>query len=127
MGIKIDVDDVVEPYVMQAGSEVTLRITQVRKGINKSGGDYFMPVFEVVDEVGAKEFSFYLGIPNESMTPKQQNAAKYNYLQFCNCFELDPAQEWEPEEDWVGATGQAIVGVTESDDYGEQNVIKKFL
>ena len=124
--IKIDVDDVVEPYAMDADSEVELRIVDVREGTNKNGGPYLMPRFEVVGEVAAKEFSYYIGLPTDDMTPKARNAAAYKYKAFCEAFGLDASEEQNPE-DWIGLEGVAILGLEESAEYGEQNYIKRFV
>lgn len=124
--IKVKVDDVVEPYTMPADSECELTITDVREGTNKSGMPYLMPRFEVDGEVAAKEFSYYLGIPDSDMTPKQYNAAAFKYKNFCEAIGVDPAAEQDPE-DWVGLNCVAILGVEESEEYGEQNFVRRFV
>ncbi len=124
--IKIDVDNVQEPYVMPADSECELRIIDVREGTNKNGQPYIMPRLEVVGEVAAKEFSYYLGIPTSDMTDKQRNAAAFKYVNFCAAFEIDAAAENNPE-DFIGLEGVAILGMEESPEYGEQNFVRRFI
>ncbi len=126
MGVKVDCSDVVDPYVMDADAEVELRIIDVSQANDKNGNPYIMPRFEVVGEIAAKEFSYYLGLTTEAMTPKQKNASASKYRAFCTAFEIDHSEEQEPE-DWIGLEGVAIVGVSESDQYGEQNYVKRFV
>ncbi len=126
MGIKIDVTDVVDPYAMDADSECELRIIDVRQDNNKNGDPYLMPRFEVVGEVAAKEFSYYMGIPTDSMNAKQVNAAASKYRKFCLAFGIDAADEQDPE-DWIGLEGVAILGLEETPEYGEQNYIKRYV
>ena len=124
--IKVSTENVLEPYAMPADSECELRIIDVKEDKNVNGLPYIMPRFEVNDEIAAKEFGYYIGIPHDSMTEKQANAAAYKYINFCVAFGIDPAVENEPE-DFIGLEGVAILGMEESSEYGEQNFIKRFV
>jgi hypothetical protein len=118
-------DDVVEPRTVDPDREYKLRITDVRSGTDKNGNPYYMPRFEILDEVGAKSFTYFLGLPNDSMDAKRLNSVKYKIKTFLDAFGLP--YDGDPENDWAGAEGWAILGVEENDQYGPQNVIKKFV
>jgi hypothetical protein len=119
----LDLSDVVEPRVVEADMEYELRITDVREGTNKNGGPYIMPRFEIVGEIGAKDVSHYIGLPDSTMDAKKLNNTKYRIKQFLEAFDLDPQTD---TSDWVGAQGWAVLGVQDNEQYGEQNFIKRF-
>jgi len=117
-------DDVIEPTIAPADAEYKLRILEVREGTNKSGGPYLMPRFEICDVVGAKDFSYYIGLPDASMDAKRLNNTKYKLKNFMDAFKLEYASD---PTDWVGSEGWAILGVENNEQYGDQNYVKKFV
>lgn len=121
--LDMNFDDVVEPTVAPADAEYELRILDVKEGNDKNGNPYLMPRFEVIDVVGAKDFSYFLGLPNDSMDAKRLNACKWRLKTFMDAFKIEYSSD---PQDWVGQTGWAILGVEETDQYGEQNYIKRF-
>jgi len=120
--LDLDVGDAQEPITVAADTEAKLRIVSGKLSQNK---DYLVPRFEIVDEPLAKEFTHPIQLPHGEMSDKELNRAKWNMKVFLDTFEL-PSQ-FSPEDDLPGAEGWAILGLQESDDYGEQNTIKKFL
>lgn len=122
--LDMNFDDVVEPTVAPADSEYKLRIVDVKEGTNKNGDAYLMPRFEILEVVGAKDFTKYLGLPSSSMDAKKMNNAKYALKVFLDAFKLEYASD---PADWVGAEGWAILGVENNEQYGDQNFIKKFV
>lgn len=123
--LDLNLDDVVELAAVEPDREYKLRIIDVREGTDKNGNGYFMPRFEVVDEVGAKDFTYFLGLPNDSMDPKRVNNAKRKIKNFLDAFSLP--YDSNPVNDWPGAEGWAILGLEETDQWGAQNFIKKFV
>lgn len=126
MIIEENFDNVVEPYVMPENSEVTLRIVDVKEGTDKNGNPYIMPRFEVEGEVGCKEFTKFLGLPNSEMDAKKKNNALYALKQFFQAFGVDPAGGVDVES-LIGLTGYAILGVSDDPQYGEQNYVRRFV
>jgi hypothetical protein len=124
MKINCNVDDAQEPIVVDAGTEVTLRITAVAEGTNKNGNTYIMPRFEVENEPYCKDFSKYMELPHDEMTEKQRNKALWALKELCQCFDISLDDD---TEDWQGATGDAILGVSSDQEYGEQNFVKTFI
>ncbi len=120
----INFDNVVEPRAVDADKEYKIRIIEARQGTDKNGNPYILPRFEILDEVGAKDFTYFLGLPNDSMDAKRLNAVKYKIKNFLDAFGLDVSSD---PEDWAGSEGWAILGLEESEQYGEQNFIKRFV
>ena len=125
--LDVDVGDAVEPKVMPAGEECKLRI--VGASITTSDkGTFLIPRLEVTGEPYAKEFTHVLTIPEDDMDEKRTNQCKYRLDEFYRTFEFSPpAGGYEPEDALPGCEGWAILGIRESDEYGEQNTIRKFL
>lgn len=122
--LDMNFDDVVEPKVVPAGEEYKLRIVDMREDTNKNGGPYIMPTFEVCDEIAAKTFTKYMGLPDENTNAKTANNMKYRLQLFVECFQLDIKED---TKDWVGEEGWAILGIEEDEEYGNKNYVKKFI
>lgn len=120
--LDMDFTDVVEPHAVPADTEYQLRIIEVKEGKDRNGHEYLMPRFEVLDEVGSKDFTYFLGLPHDEMDAKRLNSCKHKIKKFMEAFEIENMDT----ESWIGATAWAILGVEETDQYGEQNFIKKF-
>lgn len=116
-----------EPYALSDGSEVRVRILEVRKDNDKNNFEYLLPRFEILDEPYSKDFTHFLHIPTSKMDTKQLNRVRYNMRQFCDCFEIDLSRPSDPTEDWVAHEGWVILGYKKDDQYGEQNFIKKMI
>jgi len=129
MGLmEVDVNDAVEPIVIEAGQEVRVRVTSVRTGDDKNGKPYVMPVFEVPDEPNAKDFSDFMYSPDKGkLSAKELAKAKWKMKTFFDATGFDNSRPFDPEDDWIGLEGWVIVGVSKSEEYGEQNTIRKYL
>ena len=135
MGFLEDVNfsDVVEPTTVSAGEEYRIRIIDIKTDdngelpVNKNGNRYLMPLFEIPEEVGAMNFSHYLGMPSADMDAKSSNEAKYRVQQFLKCFGFDPDSPPDDPEELVGAEGYAILGLKNDPQYGDQNTIRRFI
>lgn len=123
------INDAPEPKVLPAGSEVKARIVSVRSGISdKNDCKWYMPVFDVPDDPMVIEFSdFMWELDSEKLTAKDFQRALYKFKQFASCFGLDYARPFSWEDDLVGLEGWLIAGVRKSDEYGEQNTVKKYI
>lgn len=127
-GLIDEIDNAPEPTVAKAGTEQKLRIVSVRTGTDKNGCDYFMPVYEIPDMPMAKEFSHFMYVPDKkNLSEKQYMRALYAVKVFTKCFDVDISRPIDYEDDLPGHTGWAIVGVRDSDEYGEQNTIRKYI
>jgi hypothetical protein len=123
--------DAQEPTVLPKGTEVKVRIIQVRQGTSaKSGNDYLMPLYEVLGDgmEMVKEVSDFLWVlDKEALSAKDYARALDQFKKFAKCFGIDISLPFDPEEDLVGLEGWVIVGLRKSDDYGEQNTVSKYI
>jgi len=127
-GLIDEINDAPEPTVAKAGTEQKLRIVSVRTGTDKNGCDYFMPVYEIPDMPMVKEFSHFMYVPDKkNLSEKQYMRALYAVKVFTKCFDIDISRPIDYEDDLPSHTGWAIVGVRDSDEYGEQNTIRKYI
>ena len=106
--LDIDVDSAIEPRSVPADVEYELRIIEVKHGVDKNGNPYIMPRFEVINEVGAKDFTKFFGIPGQNDDPKKTNQKLWSLKAFCQAFSIDPKTD---VTEWVGHSGWAILGV----------------
>lgn len=122
--LDIDVSSAIEPRAVPADVEYELRIIEVKHGVDKNGNPYIMPRFEVINEVGAKDFTKFYGLPTNSDDAKKKNSKAWAIKALCTAFKLNANSDTDT---WAGATGWAILGVEENEQYGPQNYIKKFV
>ena len=124
-----EIQNAPEPTIAENGSEHKIKIISCRGG--EAGANdcaYISPVFEVPNEPLVKEFSTFLWIPDEDkLSPKQYARALNDFNVFSKCFGLDLSKPFDYEDDLPGLTGWAILGTKKSDEYGEQNTIRKFI
>lgn len=123
------IDKAPEAEILAAGTEAELRIISMKKDEDKNGDEYILPVFDVPDEPNVLEFSDFMGLP--SMAMKANDEKKYlkclRKLQaFGLAFDIDWSEEFAIEE-LVGKRGYAILGIRKSDEYGNQNSIRKYV
>lgn len=118
-----------EPVVLPAGTEVQFRIIKVNSGVSdKNDCKWYSVSFDVPDEPLAKEFNgFFWDLDKAKLDQKQYAKALRDFRDFATCIELDLSRPFDWEDDLVGMTGWAILGVKKSDEYGDQNTIKKYM
>jgi hypothetical protein len=124
--LDIDVSGAQEPKTMEAGSEVKIRIIDVRQDTDKNGNPYIMPRFDIVDEPLAKDFTDFMGLPHEGMDAKQKARNEYKIKSFLESFNLPTSGQLDPDE-WKGLTGWAILGTSTDNTFGEQNTVRKYV
>jgi hypothetical protein len=126
-----ELDGAQEPTVLEAGIEAKIHCIAVNSGEDKNGLAYAMPVYEFPDEPLAKECSDFMYLLTEDnkdeMSPKQWAKNLWKVKTCLKAMDIDYASGFDMEEDLVGQTGWAIVGVRNSEDYGEQNTIRKYV
>jgi len=126
-----EINDAQEPTVLPKGTEVKVRIIQVRQGTSeKNGNDYLMPLYEVLGDgmEMVKEVSDFLWVlDKENLGAKEYARALDQFKKFAKCFGIDLSRPFDPEEDLVGLEGWIIVGLRKSDEYGEQNNVSKYI
>jgi len=128
-GILDEIEDSQAPTTAGKGTEQKLRIINVNTGVSdKNKCAWFMPMFEVVDAPLVKEFNTFFWVPDkDKLEPKQYARTCYDIKVFAQCFGVDISVPIDYNDDLPGKEGWAILGIQNSDDYGEQNTIKKFI
>jgi len=128
-----EIEDAEEPTIAENNSEQQLRIISVNGGSTNNKGtgqeaEWFSPVFEVLDAPLMKEFNSFFWVPNkENLSPKQYARALFDIKIFAQAFGIDLTRPLDYEDDLPGCTGWAILGVKKSEEYGEQNTVRKFI
>jgi len=136
MGFLEDVNfnNVVEPRTVAGGEEYRIRIVDIKRDqednqklpTNKNGYRYMMPIFEIPEEVGAKNFNSYLPLPSSDLGDKENNDMKWRLMQFLQCFGFDPDNPPDLDE-MGGAEGYAILSEKSDPQYGDQNAVRRFI
>ena len=124
-----EIADAPEPKVLKAGTEVKARVTQVNTGTSdKNDCQWYMPVFDVPDDPMVLEFNdFFWELDQEKLDAKQFQRALYKFKQFAAAFGIDYSRPFSWEDDLAGKEGWVILGSKKSDEYGDQNSVKKYV
>ena len=96
---------------------------------NNSGDPYIMPEFEIVNHPESESFKSlnqYIGIPTKTMSSKRLKMAMAEFRRFCESFRIDPTSDIDLQEA-LNLEANAILTYENSDAYGEQNRVKRFL
>lgn len=122
-----DIENSQEPTVLEAGSEVKVRIIDVNTGVSdKNGCHWVMPVFDVPDQPLIKEFNYFMWeLEKDKLKPKQYERGLNHFKNFAKAFGLDYSRPFE-WEDLIDLEGWVIVGVKKDEEYGDKNTVKKF-
>lgn len=121
-----NVPEAEEPTAAEAG-EYEIRIIEcdgVRE--NEAGNPYILPRFEIPSEPTSKDFTKYMALPHDDMDPKKLARTLATLKNFGAAFGIDFSRQIEFDE-LPGLTGWVILGVENSDEYGDQNYIKRFI
>lgn len=118
-----------EPKTLKAGAEVKARIISVNTGVSdKNDCPWYMPVFDVPSDPMVIEFNdFFWELDKEKLEPKAFQRSLHKFKTFAAAFKIDYSRPFSWEDDLPGKEGWLIVGVRKSDDYGEQNSVKKYV
>lgn len=127
--IQGDIQDAPEPKVLDAGTEVKVRIIGARTGVSdKNDCSWFMPTYDVPDEPMVKEFNdFFWDLDREKLTDKEYQRALYKFKIFAAALGIDYSRPLDWEDDLPGHEGWLIVGIKKSEEYGEQNTVRKYV
>jgi len=124
-----EIADAPEPKVLKAGTEVHARIINVRTGVSdKNDCVWYTPVFDVPDDPMVIEFNdFFWDLDREKLDEKQFQRNLFKFKNFATAFGIDFSRPFSWEDDLPGKTGWLITGVRKSEEYGEQNIVKKYV
>ena len=124
-----ELDNAVEPTVIDTEEEVKISIREVKQDLNKNEEPYMLVTFEAPDYPTAKTFTKYFGLPYEGMDAKKKNNAALSLRRFFQAFEIDYSAGGVDLDNLAGSEGWALLGVDEQkeSDFGPQNYIKRFV
>lgn len=128
--IEKEIDEAPEPITLAKGTEVKARIIGVSSGISdKNGAAWYSVRFDVPKISLAKEFNafFWDLADRDKLEEKSAIAALRNFKNFAQAFDIDYSKPFSWEDDLIGKEGWLIVGVRDTDDYGPQNTVSKYL
>ena len=125
-----EIDEAPAPKVLPAGTEVTARIVAVNTGISdKNGAKWFMPAFDVPDDPMVESFNdfFWDLADRDKLTAKDIQRGLHKFNIFRQAFDIDISRPFSWVDDLPGKTGDLIVGKKKSEEYGDQNTVKKYV
>ena len=124
-----EIADAPEPKILKAGIEVKARIILVRTGVSDTNDCvWYSPVFDVPQDPLVIEFNdFFWELDKEKLDQKQYKRNLYKFKQFAAAFGIDYSRPFSWEDDLPTKEGWMIVGVKKTDDYGDQNTVKKYV
>ena len=96
------------------------------KQSQKTGGNYLNVRLELADEPDSKNITHILMLPADGDDDKRRNSRLRAVKGFYEAFEVDYTKPVE-SDDLQGLTGWAIVVEENSDEYGTQNRVRRFV
>lgn len=123
-----EISEAPEPKTLPAGTEVKARIISVNTGVSdKNDCTWYMPLFDVPSDPMVTEFSdFFWELDKSKLEPKAFARALNKFKNFAKAFKIDYSRPFD-WDDFAGKEGWLIVGVRKSDEYGEQNTVKRYV
>ena len=123
-----EVENSQEAYALKDSTEAMLRVIEVRKQTRpETDIEYYVVRFEVPSEAYSKDITDFFDVPSRKLDAKRLNAARQKMLHFSEAFGIALSRPFDPTEDWVGLEGWAILSLTKTDQYGEQNRVSKYV
>jgi hypothetical protein len=121
-------DDAHDTYAMPDGTECQLEILTVTKAVDKNKEEYWRVRTEIVNEPYSKEVTIFIRLPNPRiMDAKQLNEARLKLRDFVQCFSIEMSGPFNPAIAWPRRRGWVILRAETSEEYGNQNSVKKFI
>jgi len=124
--LDIDLGSAREPKAVDADKEYIVRWVDANEGLDKNGHTYIQVVLDVPQEADSKTFTQFVGLPYQGMEPKALNASKWRLKILLEAFGIDHTKPINLDE-CKGRQAWAILGVSDDDQYGRQNYVKKYI
>lgn len=127
MGVleNLDLDNVPELHAVAEG-EYELRIVDAGDHVSKSSGQNMIRLLlEIQGEPDAELIFHYITLPQPDDDDRKRNAKRRRIKEFLAAFGQDQHSEYN---DWIGATGWALIGSETDDRTGSpRNNVKRFI
>ena len=120
-----NLDNVPEEAVAEKG-EYEIKLNSCESKPSQAGDPMLRAVITIPEEADVPDIFHYIMLPKDDDTEKDKNNKLRRLLSFLECFGISHEGGFDPET-LGGQTGYAMIKVTESDEYGKQNAISRFL
>jgi hypothetical protein len=119
-----DFSDTHDEIILEDGSEVLLRVVSVDTGMGPKG-PYKRIGYEIDDQPYTKNVYNIISLPTQNDDPKKKNRKSLRLRDFLLAHQIpiDKPFNWA---ELVGVEVWAILGVEESEQYGDKNTVKKY-
>lgn len=124
--LKFNTKDVREPQPVAAGEYVIRIIRAEVKPRSNGQGTMLALTFDLPGEGDARLVNHWLMFPDTATDEAQENRVLRNLKAFGEAFDVDFEAGIEVDE-LLRKEGKAILSVETSEEYGEQNRVKRFL
>lgn len=125
--IDFNMDDVKELVLLPDG-EHELQIVSAELYFNeKKNSRSIKTQFKAINDPNAQRIYQYIGIPSPSDDEEKIENKKRQMKSFVEAFQVDLSGGGIDTDTLVGLTGWAILGMEADPQYGDKNVIKRFV
>jgi len=125
--VDMSFDDVYDEIVHPTGYEAKLRCVSASKGVDKNEADYWKLSYEDTTDPHVKRISVFIGFPKKGVHDvRQVNNKKKGFMEWKQAHGL-PLNEPVALSQCVGLEAWAILRQTESEQYGLQNDVKRWI
>ena len=121
--LDFNLDEVPELKAVAPG-EYSVSILSADERTDKNGNPGIRMVMKISGEEDVKPLSYWLSLPGDKEEGEDRNRKLRTLKRFLECFGLILPLE---VDDLVGEEGWVLLSIETSDDYGDQNRIKRFL
>ena len=124
--LDFNLQDVPELNALPEG-EYELRILACEVKTSAAGNPMVSISMDCPAEVTSKGIHHTLMLPTAADDEKKKNGRLRGLKGFCDAFGIDYSNGITLDESVVGLTGWAILGIESSEEYGDQNRVRRFV
>ena len=125
--IDVNPGEAKELVAVEAGEyEVSILSAELKESQNKPGNQMIEVNLRIEGEPLAKPLRDWLQLPNGNDDEGSKNRKLLKLSAFCKCFEYDFSAGIETE-DLPGLSGRVILGLENSEEFGDQNRVRRYL
>ena len=125
-----EINNAVEPFVVDTTEECKIRISNYKTGDNKNGHPYVLFTFVAPDFPGSKAFTKYMPVIHGAMDREEKSKTARKWKVFLSAFDIDATGGLDLDA-IIGLECWALLGIEQpqegKEDFGQSNYIKKFI